>query len=118
NSSHVQRAVLPATLVSVRSHLSSGLRGVGPAERTGKSRVSYWPGGRREALSLDGRRPRKPRETGDMNSFSSGFLHHHTTTCAKTLCVWQFPSLKEARGTEHSDSPDARPRPTRRGSGE
>ncbi len=34
-------------LVTVNSHLSSGVRGVGPADSTGKSRVSYWPGGSR-----------------------------------------------------------------------
>src|SRR5258705_10316908 len=40
------------------------MRGVGPAERTGKSRVSYCPGGSRPAVSADCRLPRKPREIG------------------------------------------------------
>jgi hypothetical protein len=40
------------------------VRGVGPAESTGKSRVSYWPGGSRCAVAADCRRPRKPLETG------------------------------------------------------
>src|SRR3954470_14585881 len=68
NSSHVQRADFPVTSLSVKSHLSTGLRGVGPAERTGKSRVSYWPGGSRDAASLLGRRPRNPREIGGISA--------------------------------------------------
>src|SRR5439155_9528384 len=44
---------------------SSGMRGVGPAERTGKSLVRYWPGGTRPAAPVSGvdRRPTKPRVT-------------------------------------------------------
>src|SRR5207247_8292725 len=41
---------------------AKGVRGVGPAERTGKSRVAYWPGGSRPAVSADCRLPRNPRE--------------------------------------------------------
>src|SRR6185437_14307518 len=47
NSSHDQRTDVPFEDRMVKSHLASGVRGVGPADRTGKSRVSYWPGGRR-----------------------------------------------------------------------
>src|SRR3954464_8510122 len=68
NSSHVHRADLPVTPVNVKSHFSTGLRGVGPAERTGKSRVSYWPGGSRDAASLLDRRPRNPREIGGISA--------------------------------------------------
>ena len=40
------------------------MRGVGPADSTGKSRVRYWPGGIRLASSPGGcRRPTKPRDT-------------------------------------------------------
>jgi len=49
----------------VKSHLASGVRGVGPAERTGKSRVSYWPGGSRRPTESAGRRPRNAREISD-----------------------------------------------------
>ena len=42
------------------------MRGVGPAERTGKSRVSYCPGGSRPAVSADCRLPRNPREISDI----------------------------------------------------
>src|ERR1700680_3468390 len=66
NSSHVQRAVCPLALCSIKLQAVREMRGVGPAERTGKSRVSYWPGGSRLAVSADCRRPRKPRETGGM----------------------------------------------------
>jgi hypothetical protein len=38
-----------------------GVCGVGPADRTGKSLVTYWPGGTRPA-GASCRRPRKPRE--------------------------------------------------------
>src|SRR5438309_10533115 len=47
NSSQLHRTDLPFVPRSVRSHLESAVRGVRPAESTGKSRVSYWPGGRR-----------------------------------------------------------------------
>ena len=41
---------------------ASGVRGVGPAERTGKSWVTYWPGGTRPSVSGSCLRPKKPRE--------------------------------------------------------
>src|SRR5438552_19114459 len=50
NSSQLQRAVFASTPRMVNVHRLSGVRGVGPAERTGKSFVSYWPGGSRSAL--------------------------------------------------------------------
>src|SRR5215207_5893714 len=43
-----------------KSHSSSGVRGVGPAERTGKPSTKYCPGG--SAVSWLLRRPLKPRE--------------------------------------------------------
>src|SRR5918995_2326543 len=43
-----------------KSHSSSGVRGVGPAERTGKPSSRYCPGG--SAVSCLLRRPKKPRE--------------------------------------------------------
>jgi hypothetical protein len=47
-------------VVSVKLQRSSGIRGVGPAESTGKSRVRYCPGGRPGTDSR--RRPPKPRD--------------------------------------------------------
>ena len=51
---------------STKLHSSSGVCGVGPAESTGKSSVTYWPGGTRAGSTDERRRPRKPRETGDI----------------------------------------------------
>src|ERR671910_528196 len=66
NSSHVHRAVRPSGLRSVKSHAPGATRGVAPAESTGKSRVSYWPGGSRSAAAADRGRPRNPRENSDV----------------------------------------------------
>src|SRR5215813_12736199 len=63
NSSHVHvRTTPPFSIVNV--HRSRGVCGVGPAESTGKSRVTDWPGGTRAGTAaVFRRRPRKPRET-------------------------------------------------------
>src|SRR5262249_10141838 len=61
NAFQLQRfsTVLPSSIVN--SHCSSGTRGVGPADRTGKSLVRYCPGG---SLMLGAtRRPTKPRDS-------------------------------------------------------
>src|SRR5262249_52028410 len=63
NSSHVQCAAGAPVPRSVKSHTARAVRGVGPADSTGKSRVSYWPGGSRPAVGAGCRRPRNPRET-------------------------------------------------------
>src|SRR5688572_2511534 len=55
----------PASVVMVNSQVSSGMRGVGPAESTGKSSVRYCPGG---SDGSDRPRPVKPGETIDMPS--------------------------------------------------
>jgi hypothetical protein len=56
NSCHDHRSV-PSTAPSIaRDHSSSGVRGVGPADSTGKSRVRYCPGGIREASASGLRR--------------------------------------------------------------
>src|SRR5262245_23268065 len=64
---HRPRTSVPSSIVN--SHLSRGTRGVGPADRTGKSDVRYWPGGSFASDAL--RRPEKPREMAPMqtNSF-------------------------------------------------
>src|SRR5438094_4731665 len=43
-------------------HCSRLTRGVGPADSTGKSLTTYWPGGTRELDALSRRLPLKPRE--------------------------------------------------------
>src|SRR5262249_13522302 len=61
NSSHVQRRGSSTSPLTVKSHRSSAVYGVGPADKTGKSPVTYCPGGTRPA-GASSRRPRKPRE--------------------------------------------------------
>src|SRR5438094_4771048 len=56
--SHLRRTSVPSLIVN--SHWSSGMRGVGPADKTGKSVVRYCPGGSFASDAL--RRPEKPRE--------------------------------------------------------
>src|SRR5918996_690747 len=62
NSSHVQRRGSSTSPTTEKSHWSSGVCGVGPAERTGKSGVTYWPGGTRSRGTSSRRRPLKPWE--------------------------------------------------------
>src|SRR4249919_934094 len=45
NSDHVQLRLAPASVVTVKLHSSVRILGVGPADRTGKSRARCWPGG-------------------------------------------------------------------------
>src|SRR5215217_1493017 len=61
NSSHVQRRGSSTSPTIEKSQRSSGVWGVGPAERTGKSLVRYCPGGTRSP-GPSSRRPLKPRE--------------------------------------------------------
>src|SRR2546423_237545 len=65
NSSQVQRRGSSNSPMIEKSHSSSEVCGVGPAERTGKSAVTYWPGGTRAGSTSAARRPRNPRETTD-----------------------------------------------------
>src|SRR5665213_1357224 len=65
NSAQLHCAFCPPAPASVKLHVASGVCGVGPAESTGKSCVSYWPGGNLVAPGA-GRRPRKPREIGEV----------------------------------------------------
>ncbi len=77
NSSHVH-VTGDSTRPSIdRDQRSSGVRGVGPAERTGKSRVRYWPVGVRDRASPpaapSSRRPTNPRVTN--RSVKAGTPH-------------------------------------------
>src|SRR5213078_2016841 len=69
SSSHVHRTDSAPPRMS-KVHSSSGVCGVGPAESTGKSSVRYWPGGTRSG-GPSRRRPRKPRETITVTTFSA-----------------------------------------------
>src|ERR1700741_2630807 len=89
NSSHVQRSDWPSVLRTVRSHTDSGVRGVGPAESTGKSRVSYWPGGRRAAAPSGWRRPRNPREMGLITTLRERILRNMRESLPYTYLTCQ-----------------------------
>src|SRR5215218_396590 len=62
NSSHDHALGSSTSPSIVRLHSARGVRGVGPADRTGKPSTRYWPGGIRTSPSGCLRRPRKPRE--------------------------------------------------------
>ena len=91
NSSHVQRAAGPPAPRTVKSHVASEVCGVGPAERTGNSPVSYWPGGSRRAVASGGRRPRNPRETNGSVMTSS------LSSLARQRGRWIAPPLSRVR---------------------
>src|SRR5215831_4490707 len=93
NSSHVQRLGSSTSPVIDKSHWSSGVCGVGPAERTGKSGVRYWPGGTR-SVGPSERLPRKPREMiGGISPPSSGDLIR--TSSAASCGYTSRPTLAE-----------------------
>src|SRR5215469_12592321 len=62
---HRRKTFLPSSIVN--SHFSSGVCGVGPADRTGKSVVRYCPGG--SFTSATARLPKKPREMVPIRTF-------------------------------------------------
>src|SRR5207249_2297674 len=62
SSSHVQGLGSSISPLTVKVHFARSTRGVGPADRTGKSLTVCWPGGTRELLSESRRRPLKPRD--------------------------------------------------------
>src|SRR6266571_6211240 len=63
--SHRRRTFVPSSITN--SHWSSGMCGVGPADKTGKSVVRYCPGGSFTSPAL--RRPEKPREIVGISNF-------------------------------------------------
>src|SRR4051794_41568056 len=71
NSSHVHDAASSTAPSIVKVHSSSGVRGVGPADSTGKSSTVYWPGGTLEGSTSRRRRPPNPREIGVMRLLPS-----------------------------------------------
>src|SRR5260370_12743315 len=69
NSSHDQLRGLSISPSMTKLHSACGMRGVGPADNTGKSLTRYCPGGRRELLALSRPLPRKPRDMNDIDRF-------------------------------------------------
>src|SRR5690348_1477378 len=70
-SAQLQVTGLRTSPSMVNDHLSSGVWGVGPADRTGQSVTRYCPGGRRLSTSAGRRRPRNPREINPAIALSS-----------------------------------------------
>src|SRR4051794_41829334 len=68
SSSHVQETASSTAPSIVNVHSSSDVRGVGPADRTGKSLTVYWPGGTRDGSTSRRRPPPNPREMGAMGA--------------------------------------------------
>src|SRR5262245_32266863 len=64
SSSQVHEIGSPTAPVIVKLQASSDVCGVGPADSTGKSYVTYCPGGTRDGSASGRRRPEKPREIG------------------------------------------------------
>jgi hypothetical protein len=64
---------------------------LGPAERTGKSRVTYWPGETRAGSTSAARRPRNPRETYVVRSRSTSLggtpVFLFVLVCEVGVCV-------------------------------
>src|SRR5919202_3483004 len=80
NSSHVQRLGSSISPTMEKSHSSRGVRGVGPAESTGKPSTRYCPGG--SAVSWLLRRPLKPREMKPSLMFRTPLLGSSNDHCA------------------------------------
>src|SRR5919206_4115688 len=79
NSSHVQRLGSSTSPTIEKSHSSSGVWGVGPAERTGKPSTRYWPGGSAASWLL--RRPPNPRDTNPSLMFRTSSLFRLQSGC-------------------------------------
>src|SRR5438552_11947876 len=81
SSFHVQRLGSSISPSIETVHWSRFGRGVGPAERTGKSLTRYWPGGSRELDAVSRRRPLKPREMNPIPDELSRFARGRASGC-------------------------------------
>src|SRR5436305_1163968 len=64
NSVQDQETGWPTAPPIAKLHSSVDVRGVGPADSTGKSLTTYCPGGTRDGSTSGRRRPWNPREIG------------------------------------------------------
>src|SRR4029079_593325 len=87
NSSQVQLRGSSHSPRIEKSHSSTAVCGVGPAERTGKSAVTYWPGGRRAGSTSAGRRPRNPRETAGFTALGGTLVLRFVHVFEVGVCV-------------------------------
>src|SRR5829696_6217653 len=74
NPSHVHFLGSSSSPTMEKSHSFRRVRGVGPAESTGKPSSRYWPGGSLSSCLL--RRPKKPREKNPSLMFRTSSLFH------------------------------------------
>src|SRR5215204_546658 len=80
NSSHAHLFSSSTSPTMEKSHSSSGVRGVGPAESTGNPSTRYCPGGRWVSCSCCLRRPRKPREKNpSLMSYTSSLFRLYSS---------------------------------------
>src|SRR5215203_1714693 len=80
NSSHTHLIGSSTSPTMEKSHSSSGVRGVGPAESTGNPSTRYCPGGRWVSCTCFLRRPRKPREKNpSLMSYTSWLFRLYST---------------------------------------
>ncbi len=102
NSSHVHSRCSSTSPTTVNVHCSSGVRGVGPAESTGESGVTYWPGGTR-SRGPPSRRPRKPRET--IGGMALSLSQRHRVTSAPSGAHLRAASRARAHTAGRASGP-------------
>src|ERR1700685_3028866 len=85
-------------------HWPRAVCGVGPADRTGKSLVTYWPGGTRPAFSAGSSRLRwNPRETGLMTALLPHLSPHDTWNSSPERAN-KSSTAQVGRADDHSPS--------------
>src|SRR5437879_4103754 len=86
----------------VKVHLSRFTRGVGPADRTGKSVTTYCPGGTRELEATSRRLPRKPREMNPTGPNSRAYLKSAHPVVLRVVLHLGQPKRFEQRRHVHA----------------
>src|SRR5215212_7920234 len=112
NSSHTHLFGSSTSPTMEKSHSSSGVRGVGPAESTGNPSTRYCPGGRWVSCACCLRRPRKPREKNPslMSYTSSLFRLYSSAPLVRAACLYNDASrfFSERRPEGQRCKPDPR----------
>src|ERR687891_1821314 len=88
NSSHVHDIGASTSPTMAKVHSSSGVYGVGPADKTGKSSTRYCPGGSRDGSASPLRFPRNPRETAPTDA--SLPMRRIDCTTARLTAQWCY----------------------------
>src|SRR5215203_191477 len=112
NSSHAHLFGSSISPTMEKSHSSSGVRGVGPAESTGNPSTRYCPGGRWVSCACCLRRPRKPREKNPslMSYTSSLFRLYSSAPLVRAARLYDDASryFRERRPEGQRCKPDPR----------